>query len=217
MDERIEEIILSQDLESLIKSIAKKFYNVEKKDLYQAGYIGAIKAFNNYKIDSDIKFSTFAYKYIFGEMFELAKDNRNIKLNKNYLKIYKNIKKAKSLLTQKFNREPSLKEISMYLEIDLNLLNDVIITSSEILSLDNESLNESNLYAFIGNNNDFVDSFLIKDSIDKLDINEKKVINYRYYFGYTQEEVAKILGINQVKVSRIESTSKKKLKKYICA
>lgn len=218
MNGNIEEIILSKDLDLIIKSIAKKFYGVEKKDLYQVGYIGAIKAYNNYS-NPDIKFTTFAYKYIFGEMYELAKNNRNIKLNKNYLKIYKQIENAKSLLTQKFNREPSLYEISNYLEIELSLINDVIVTCMNIVSLDNESevLNDSNLYTVIGTTPNYIDNILIKDAKESLTEEERKVIDYRYYAGFSQQEVAQILGINQVKVSRIETKSKKKIKDYINA
>ena len=219
MDETIDEIINSQDLKNVIMSIAKKFYNVEKKDLYQVGYIGAIKAYNNYSINSDVKFTTFAYKYIFGEMYELAKNNRNIKLNKNYLKIYKQIENAKILLTQKFNREPSLEEISRFLEIDLSLINDVLITCKSIISLDSESevLNDSNLYTVIGATPDYDTSILVKSALEYLNELEKKVIDYRYFYGFSQTEVAEILGLNQVKVSRLETSSKKKIKEYICA
>mgnify|MGYP004546273897 CR=1 FL=1 len=214
----VEDLINSQDLKNIIMSIAKKFYNAEKYDLYQAGYIGAIKAYNNYK-NNNIKFTTFAYKYIFGEMYELAKNNRNIKLNKNYFKIYKQIENAKILLTQKFNRVPSNKEVSDYLEIELSLLNDVINTCNITLSLDNlyESDNESNLYAFVGENVDYDTNILVRDSLECLNDDEKKVINYRYYYDYTQQEIANMLGVNQVKVSRLEASSKKKIKEYINA
>ena len=219
MNETMDEIIYSEDLKKIIMSIASKFYNVEKKDLYQVGYIGAIKAYNNYSLNSDVKFTTFAYKYIFGEMYELAKNNRNIKLNKKIINLYKKVEQAKSLLTQKFNKEPSLEEISNYLEIDLSLINECIISSNTILSLDNESelLNESNLYTVLGNTPNYDDNILINTAMEYLDDIEKKVINYRYYYGYSQQEIADLLGINQVKVSRLESSSKKKIKKYINA
>ena len=206
----IDEIIESKDLKNIIMSIAKKFYGVETSDLYQVGYIGVLKAYKNYNIESNIKFTTFAYKYIFGEMYELAK---------NYLKIYKQIENAKILLTQKFNKEPSLEEISAYLEIDLSLINDVIITTSSIISLDEESdvLNDSNLYTIVGTNYDYDTNILVRDSLEKLSDNERKVILYRYYEDYTQQEIANLLGINQVKVSRLETSSKKKIKEYICA
>ena len=219
MNETIDEILLSQDLKNIIMSIAKKFYNVEKKDLYQVGYIGAIKAYNNYSVNSDVKFTTFAYKYIFGEMFELAKNNRNIKLNKNYLKIFKQIENAKVLLAQKLNKEPSLEDISNYLEVDISLINDVIITCSSIISLDSETeaLSDGNLYTVIGKEANYETNILVKSALEYLDDTEKKVIDYRYFYGYTQEEVAEILGLNQVKVSRLETSSKKKIKEYICA
>ena len=219
MNETIDEIIESKDLKNIIMSIANKFYNVEKKDLYQVGYIGAIKAYNNYSVNSNVKFTTFAYKYIFGEMYELAKNNRCIKLNKKMISLYKKIEQAKTLLTQKFNKEPSLNDISNYLEIDISLINDCLITCSNIVSLDNESelLNESNLYAFVGKTNSYDDNILITSALEYLSDTERKIIDYRYFYGYSQQEVALMLGINQVKVSRIESSSKKKLKEYICA
>lgn len=214
-----EEILNSDELKYRIMANAKKFYNVEKKDLYQAGYIGAIKALKNYDYDSDIQFTTYANKYIFGEMYELSKNSRNIKLNKTYLKIFKQIDNAKVLLTQKFNREPSLEEISLFLEIDLSLINDVIITCGKIVSLDEEreALENSNLYAICGSDLDYDTRILIQDSLEELNYDERKVIDYRYFKDYTQQEVADILGINQVKVSRLEKSSKRKIKEYICA
>ena len=219
MNETIDEIIESEDIKKIIVSIANRFYNVEKKDLYQVGYIGVIKAYNNFSINSGVKFSTFAYKYIFGEMFELAKNNRNIKVNKKVLSIYKQIEQTKSLLTQKFNKEPSLEDISNYLEIDLNTIVDCINNSKKILSLDSEIdlSNESNLYTVIGESPNYLDNILLNDAIEYLNDIEKKVIDYKYFYGYSQQEIADMLGINQVKVSRIETSSKNKIKKYINA
>lgn len=214
-----EEILNSDKLKYFIMSQAKKFYNVEKKDLYQAGYIGALKAMNRYNINNETEFTTYAYKDIFGEMYELAKNNRNIKLNKNYLKIYKSIENAKVLLTQKLNRTPSLEEVSRYLEVDLSLINDVVITCREIISLDTESemLKDNNMYSVIGNNVDYDTKILVNDSLEVLSDEERQVIDMRYFKDYTQQETADMLGINQVKVSRLETSSKKKIKKYICA
>lgn len=216
----IEEILINNEkLKYSIMSIAKKFYNVEFKDLYQAGYIGALKALKNYKENSNNEFTTFAYKYIFGEMYELAKSNRNIKINKNYLKIYKQIENTKILLTQKLNRTPSLEEVSKYLEVDISLINDVVITCSNIISLDeeNEVLNDSNMYSIIGEVYDYDTKILVRDSLEVLNDDERKIIDLRYFKDFTQQEAAEIMGINQVKVSRLETSSKKKIKEYICA
>ena len=87
-----------QDLETIIKihekliyKLTAKFYNVSKEDLYQAGIIGLIKAYQNFKDDGTTKFTTYAYNYIFGEMYELSNHLRTIKLNKNILKLYKQL------------------------------------------------------------------------------------------------------------------------------
>ena len=63
---------LLNSCEPLIKSIAKNFYNVEQEDLIQAGQIGLINAYKHYDKNSNTKFSTFAYSYIFGEMYNLS-------------------------------------------------------------------------------------------------------------------------------------------------
>ena len=219
MEKTIDEILSSEELKLRIMANAKKFYNIDKKDLYQAGYYGALKALKKYDFNSNIQFSTYANMYIFGEMYNFAKNNRNIKIDKTYFKIYKQIENARSLLTQKFNKEPSLEEISMFLETDINLLNDVIITCREVISLDEESetLHDSNLYAITGKNIDYDTKILIKDSLEELNELERKVIDFRYFKDYTQQETAEEMGINQVKVSRLESSSKRKIKEYICA
>ena len=218
--DNIEDVLLNNEkLKFSIMSLAKKFYNVEKNDLYQAGYIGAIKALKNYDVSNGIEFTTFAYKYIFGEMYELATSNRSIKVNKNYLKIYKQIENAKILLSQKLNRTPSLEEVSMFLEVDISLINDIVITCSKAVSLDeeNEVLSDNNMYSVIGESYDYDTKILVKDSLDVLNEVERKVIDLRYFKDFTQQEAAELLGINQVKVSRLETSSKKKIKEYICA
>ena len=71
-----------KDNAKLIYKIATKFYGTDKEDLYQAGMLGLMKAYKNYNLDSEAKFSTFAYKYIFGEMFVVA-NKKNIKVGYN--------------------------------------------------------------------------------------------------------------------------------------
>ena len=72
----------------LIKKIANKFYNYAREDLIQVGVIGLLKAYQNFK-EGDAKFSTYAYPYIFGEMYNLVHANRDIKVSKDLLKLYK--------------------------------------------------------------------------------------------------------------------------------
>lgn len=221
MKQNILDVIELEDLKKLIMSIANKknFYNVDKHDLYQAGYIGALKALDNYNKDSNTKFSTYAYLSIFGEMYEFAKNDRNIKISKNYISLRKQIENARNILTQKFNREPSINELSRFLEIDLNTINSILKVPNTTTSLDSitDLDNESNLYTFLGKSVDYDTKILVRDSLECLNEDEYKVINYRYYYDYTQQEIADMMGINQVKVSRLETSSKRKIKEYINA
>ncbi len=214
-----EDILNDESLKYKIKSIANKFYNVEKRDLYQAGYMGALKALKSYDPTLNISFSVYASKYIFGEMYELVSNSKSIKLNKNYLKIYKQIVNASSLLSQKLKHMPSKEEISLFLEIDIKVINEVIMLCDSVISLDEESelLNDNNFYQVIGKEYDYDTSILVNDSLNELDELGKKVIDCRYFKDLTQQETAELLGLSQVKVSRLESKSKRKMKEYICA
>lgn len=202
------EKIISEE-EFLIRRVAKKFYNVEKEDLYQAGYLGLIKAQKNYK-EKFGPFLNYAYKYIFGEMYELSVKSRNIKLNKYYLNLYKLVIKARSYLAQVLNKEPSFKEISDYIEFPLEEIEYVSMLCEEMFSLDDEYENIQ-----IGVNSINEDDLILMESIESLDPLSSLVLKYRYKEDMTQSEVAKVLGISQVKVSRLESKGKQELLEYI--
>ena len=217
--EEVEKIISSDELKYRILAIAKKFKTQDKRDLLQAGYIGALKAIDKYDTNSNINFYTYAYKWILGEMYELTQRSRDIKVDKNYQKLNKQIEISRQHLSQKLNRVPSNQELSLFLEIPESIINDVCMMCSNTISLDSESteLNDNNLYCVLGKNYDYDTKLLIEDSLEQLDDLERQIIYERYFEERTQEEVALMFGINQVKVSRMENKSKRKIKEYICA
>lgn len=201
--------------EKLIYKIATKFHEVSKEDLYQAGVIGIIKAYNNYNKQSDTKFTSYAYNYIFGEMYELANNTRTIRLNKNILKTYKKIEEAKQQLAQKLGYLPSTKEISTFLSIPEYIIHEIETCTNTIMSLDSNE--ERPIYETIPNEKETtsLDTIDLKDSLDTLTEEEKQIINYRYYKDFTQSETAKILGMSQVTVSRYEKKSLTKMYNYL--
>lgn len=213
-----EELILKY--ENYIYKIAKKFHNIEISDLFQAGCIGLIKASRRFDETLGINFMSFSYKYIFGEMYELINKSRDIKLNKYYLRILKDINHAKDELIQKLNKEPTLTEICLYAELDEALALDVIEVTESILSLDYEFetlKGESQLVNYIKVEDNVDEKILVSDSIETLEPLEQSIIDYRYFQDLSQTETANALGISQVKVSRLETKSKKKIKEYIAA
>lgn len=202
MEEKIHEC------ELLIHSITRRFYNIESEDLYQAGCLGLIKAYKNYKNPS-VPFSTFAYKYIFGEMYDLYVKSRNIKMNKYYLSLYKLICQTENFLMGELKRNVTTKELSEYLGLPVEEIEMAKMMSEETLSLDDEYNNIQ-----VGMEDDLAALIDINDSINNLDPLSSEVIKSRMK-GITQSEISKLLGISQVKVSRIESRSKNKILEYI--
>ncbi len=201
----MEELLIT--CEPLIKSIANTFYNVEKEDLIQAGRIGLIEAYKHYDKNSNVKFSTFAYSYIFGQMYNLSIKSNPIKTNKDNLKILKLINKTYNYLSQTLNKTPSLYDISSYLNIDIDTINNVYNSSLSTLDIDD------NDNTYITYDNDM--KIDLNNSINTLSDNEQALIKYRYFNDLTQSEVANIMNTSQVSISRQEKKTLKKLRQLI--
>ena len=202
-----------KEIENLIYKTARKFTTDKSvlEDLYQQGVIGALKAKNNYNIKSNTKFSTYANMYIYGEMYEyFNSNNKSIKTNKDAVKLYKLIKKTKELLTQELKKEPSIKDISKYLRIDESIISNNIKQMNSVLSLNYEYENNSFSNCIKVENN--YENLEIFDMFSDLDDSEKRVLLYKYYEGYSQEEIAKIMDISQSTVSRFEQSGIKRIR-----
>ncbi|MBR3161465.1 MAG: sigma-70 family RNA polymerase sigma factor [Bacilli bacterium] len=219
-----EQVLLDiiKENKGLICSIIKKYTNYyEFDDLYQVSTIGIIKAFNNYDATNGVKFTTYAYKYILSEVINFVNNSRIIKTSREYNKIYKKILEARNVLTQKNMKEPSTHELSLFLELDEKIINNVLITKETVASLDAvinyddkalsllESITEEK---YINNE----DKIILTDILNKLDKKEQELINLRYFQNKTQSETAKYLHTNQVQVSRNEAKILKKIKKTMC-
>ena len=201
-----------EECTGLIYSIAKKYsnnYNIE--DLYQVGCIGVMKAYENFKKNLNVKFSTYAYKYIMGEMLEYIRNDRNIKVSSDYYDIYKRYAKVKSILQNRFLREPTFKEIAEFLELDESYLVSVIertaFTKSyeyETSAVDNYSTDEN-----------LINKLMLDEEIDNLEEPSRSIIKYRYFFGLSQQETAEMLKLSQAKVSRCETLALTKIKSSI--
>lgn len=197
----------------LIKNIASKFYVSDKQDLIQVGVIGLLKAYQNFKDTHNAKFSTYAYPYIFGEMYTLVNGNKNIKISKDILKIYKLVEKTRYDLAQKQGYLPTYEEVALFLELDVNIVSEAVISAQTMISLDDEA-SELNLHEVIpdkkSNNVDL--KLDLDDSFKVLNSEEQEIIRSRYFEDLTQSEVARKLNMTQVMVSRYEKKSLEKMR-----
>lgn len=194
------------EYDGLIYSIIGKYKGYDMEDLYQVAIIGLIDALKHYKTDYNTKFSSFAYYYIVGEVNKYIRENSSIKVSRSLVELKKKILKTKEIMTQKLGRIPTNLEISLYLEIDEKLVDEALISTDSITSLEDSYL-EATSY-----DNTSAEVLDLKNELDKLSLEEKKLIYSRYYEELTQSETSKVLGISQVQVSRNESKILKKLK-----
>lgn len=205
--DKLEQLILEH--EKLIYAVMRYFKNYPNKDdLFQVGCIGLINAYNNYDSNSNTKFSTYAYSYILGEMKKLVREDKGIKISRNISKLYAQIEKTNSYLTQKLMRTPTLQEIASFLEIDEYLVVEALNSTNILLDIDEMQINNTDT-----NNNDL----LLKEELNKLSSEELDLITKRYMEDMTQTEVACSLGMSQVQVSRKEHKVLEKLKKQLIA
>lgn len=205
-----------KDNEKMIWKIAGHFYGHSKEDLYQAGVVGLLKALKNYKKNGVTKFSTYAHDYIFGEMYLLS-CNKNIKVSKDLLKLYKKVENARYVLAQKLNYIPSNNELSEFLNIPLDTISLACSSANVIMSLDKCEDDEQSIYEVLGEREDWDTQILIDESMKVLSKSEQDIIRSRYFEDLTQSEVAKKLNLTQVMVSRYEKRSIDKMRSFIAS
>ena len=211
----IENAILEN--EGLIYSLAHKFTNYASiDDLYQAGCLGIIKGFSNYDKSKNVKFSSYIYSYILGEMKSLIYKENTLKVSKDISSLKGKILKANDKLSQILMRKPTTEELCNFLEISEYSLAEALNSNITSLSLDN-AVPDTNLmfHEIISSPSVNYDELIyLKNKIASLEEPEKSIMIERYYKDLTQREVAENLGLNQVDVSRKECKVLKKIKIY---
>ena len=191
-----------------------------KDDLFQVGAIGLLKAKEMYKENMNIKFTTYAYKYIFGEMYKLVRMDKGVKVGRELYSLSSKIEHMTSLLSQKLYREPTIKEIAKELDITEYEVISALKANYPISSMD-EVIHEGENNMVLG---DFIadDSYqnreemmILHEEMNALSEFERNLIEKRYFSDLTQSETAKLLGISQVQVSRKEGKILEKMRNNI--
>ena len=201
---------LIEENSPLIKSIIRRYKNkgVEYDDLYQLGSLGFVKAINNYSENFGVKFSTYAVPMIAGEVKRFLRDDGSIKVSRS---IKHNALIIKKFIEEEFVKngiEPSIEEIATHFKIEMQ---DVILaldSNTNALSIDDKDDDELSIADKLSSSfsqEKLIDKIAIRDMIKKLNAREKQIIIMRYYLDKTQSEIASILGVSQVQISRIEN------------
>lgn len=203
------------EYEGLVYSIINKYgYYFDRDDLYQVGMIGLINAFNNFDESYNIKFSSYAYYYVLGEVTKFVRENRSFKVSKEMIKLNSSIERCREVMSQRLGREPTDTEVSLFLEIEEEKVVEVRNLMQEVRSLDYQIDEDVSLYnSVMSFDSETRDDVLdLKEELSKLSDDEKRLIEARYYKDMTQSEVSRTLGMSQVQVSRKEGKILEKLK-----
>lgn len=197
----------------LIKSVVRRYLNkgVESDDLYQLGCIGFLKAINNFSTEFNVKFSTYAVPMISGEIKRFLRDDGYIKVSRTtktltakinyFINNYKNEHNGNGpeidLIAKEFDIEPT--------EVVFCLDSSKFPISIYEKTDDDHSQALIDKLASVENTEDNIDKIILKDLINSLDERERKIILLRYFRDKTQSEVAKVMNVSQVQISRLET------------
>lgn len=205
----------------LVLSVVQRFQNRGESmdDLFQVGVIGLIKAIDNFNLDLDVRFSTYAVPMCIGEIRRYLRDDNPVRVSRSMRDTAYKAMQVKEQLINANGKEPTIEDIAEKLEINKS---EVVLALEAIV--DPVSLYEpvysdggDTIYIMdqVGDNStdkDWVDEISIKDELKRLDPRERTIMYLRFMRGKTQMEVAKEVGISQAQVSRLEKNALKRIK-----
>ena len=201
---------LVQENAGLIWSVAKRFLGrgAEAEDLYQLGCLGFLKAVEGFDLDFGTQFSTYAVPKIAGEIRRFLRDDGAIKVSRSLKERAAAVRLMRARLSSALGREPTVSELAEQLGLTPEEIADAENAAMEVESIHRECGEEGftleNILTDTESEERMLEKIALKQAISELPEREKCVISLRYFHGLTQDRVAKVLGVSQVQVSRIE-------------
>ncbi len=207
----------------LVLSIVQRFSmrGENMDDLFQIGCIGLIKAIDNFKINFNVKFSTYACPMIIGEIRRYLRDNNLVRVSRSLRDTAYKAFQVRNQLAEQHAKEPTIDDIAKAMDkpvedvvYALDAIQDPISLSQPIYQDDGDALYVLDSISDEKNADEvWLASIALKDAVSKLSEREKNIIYLRYFYGKTQMEVSREIGISQAQVSRLEKSAIKNMRK----
>jgi RNA polymerase sporulation-specific sigma factor len=209
----------------LVLSIIQRFNpkGDSANDLFQVGCIGLIKSIDNFNLEFDVKFSTYAVAMIIGEIRRYQRDNNSVRISRSIRDLAYRALQVKEDISRTEQREATIKEIAERLSETEKSVGAALEAIVEPVSLYDSVYNDGEDSVYVidklsdeGNTgDDWVESITLRDALKKLNERELGIITRRFYKGKTQMEIADEIGISQAQVSRLEKGAIDKLRRYM--
>lgn len=223
-DQQAKEMILESNL-NLVRSIVHRFTNrgYEWDDLFQIGCIGLIKAIERFDLNFSVKFSTYAVPMIIGEIRRFMRDDNPIKVSRPVKELAYKVHKTQEKLHGTLGREPTIGEISKELALAPQEIVSALEAMQPTASLYDQAFHDSGDQVLLldqikcndGQDNAYFEKLALQEVLSRLPEKERTVINLRFFEDKTQSEIARMIGLSQVQVSRIEKAALKLIREFL--
>ena len=201
----------------LVLSVIKKFYGRGENldDLFQVGCIGLIKAMDNFDLNQNVQFSTYAVPMIIGEIRRYLRDNNMIRVSRSVRDLAYKVLAVREKALKEQQRELTVEEIAKQLEVDkeevafcLDAIQVPISLQEPVYGDDTENIFVMDQIKDKKNSDEkWAENLTITEAMKKLRDKERTIIDKRFFEGRTQMEVAEEIGISQAQVSRLEKSA----------
>ncbi|NPV90364.1 MAG: RNA polymerase sporulation sigma factor SigF [Firmicutes bacterium] len=209
----------------LVFNLVQRFTHrgYEEEDLFQIGTIGLIKAIDKFDTSHQVKFSTYAVPMIIGEIRRFLRDDHPVKVSRSIKEVAFRVPRVKEELTKQQGREPTIGEIAEA----MGMPREDVVGALEAIQHPT-SIHET-LYQDDGDpifvldqltsdqalEHHWIDNLALKEVLERITEREKRVLFMRFFEDRTQSDVAKLLGLSQVQISRIERQALTKIKEFL--
>ena len=212
---------LLEENTGLIRAVARRYWGrgVEPDDLFQLGSMGFLKAVAGFDTAFGTRFSTYAVPKIAGEIRRFLRDDGTVKVSRTLKERAVAIRQARDRLGKALGREPVLSELAEALDLSVEEIAEAETAADPVSSIQQPAGEDGlTLEAVLSDSpmeEQLVERLALRQALDSLPAREAKVLSLRYYHALTQDQTAKLIGVSQVQVSRIEKRAMSQLRELL--
>ena len=223
-DEKAKEKFITANMR-LVLSVVQRFYNKKEAldDIFQVGCIGLIKSMDNFNVELNLRFSTYAVPMIIGEIRRFLRDSSAVRVSRSIRDTAYKVINARQDIETRENREATLEEVAVALDMPLRELVYALDAIADPVSLYDPVYHDGDETVMVMDqisdpkccDEKWIEGLSLNNAIDKLSERERQILMLRFFEGKTQMELSEEIGISQAQVSRLEKNAKDNLKKNI--